>query len=127
MAVSDSGSWKLFIYPVVFIVIFGLIYSLVINPFVSGGVIQERNNNIFVDGLVNTAIYGVPINYTILGVNVGILNVAWDIMPTSIKSYLANTAVSLYYVPEIIAIPITVIVYAALIYALIVLIMMVIP
>lgn len=51
MAVSESGSWKLLIYPIIVILILGITINFFVKPFVDAGVPAPTNPN----PLLNTA------------------------------------------------------------------------
>lgn len=135
MGASDSGSWKLIIYPLIIVVVIGVILNLILQPFISAGVPTQAQASPTAQVIVNLIQYGVPQNSTsgVFGI-FGIFNPLTLffsplslVLPQSIKDYMVTQVYTFYYLPSWIQVPLLVILSFSVGYGLYVAFTMLIP
>lgn len=135
MGASDSGSWKLIIYPIIIVVAIGLLFSLILQPFISAGVTPDISASPTAQTIVNLIQYGVPQNSTtgIFGI-FGIFNPLTLffspislVVPQGVKDFMITQVYTFYYMPSWIQVPILVILSISIGYGLYVAFTMLIP
>ena len=133
MSASDSGSWRLLIYPIAIIFVISFVMNMTIQPFIDSGVSAPSNVSIFETAMINTANYGIPVNATI---DLGLFSVELGMIanpfyhylaPQSFKDFLAEQVVMFSYLPNVVKYPILAIILISIVYALYVLATMLIP
>lgn len=133
MSASDSGSWKLLIFPFMIIFIIGIVFNLVVQPFVDNGVpinnepsfiVSAMQNIIATGNIFNVSVISIPLLVTTLDIPVPNI---FNIFPDSIQSFIINQVTIFSYLPTEIQVPLAIIITLSFIYALYVLFTMAIP
>ena len=131
MAVSDSGSWRLLIYPLIIIFVIAFVMNMTIKPFIDSGVSAPNNLTIFETAMINTFNYGFPINqtFTFLVFTIDIGDIVTPIynfvVPQTIKDFMSEQVLMFSYLPNIVKYPLLVLLLISLGYAIYVLIVMI--
>lgn len=110
MAVSDSGSWKLIIYPLAIIIIFGTIITIMIQPFLDNGIPAESQPSQFGETLIDLVETGnIDLNlstattiilFPLIGATMLTADIVSAILPQDIKDFIADSIRVYYYIPE---------------------------
>ena len=110
MAVSDSGSWKLIIYPLAFIIIIGSITTLIVRPFLDNGLTMDSQPTQFGETLIQLVETG-NIQFNLTATESVIFfpfvagaaltaDIVSAILPQTLKDFVADSIRVYYYLPD---------------------------
>lgn len=115
---TDIGSWKLIIYPVIIIIVFGGLLSITTKPLIDNGLEVNKNSLGILNNLHDLAMGNLPTNSTtslFWSIISPVPKTIYDfIVPDSIKVYIAADITALSYMPNEVLIPITIVLVLSL-------------
>lgn len=122
MSNTDSGVWKLLIYPLAIIFVIGIILNLVITPFLDNGIYPSGVNQSNVDYLRNITENGIPFE---IHVPLLLLTLDWvavapspiGFLPQFLRNFIVDQILILTYIPYQIYYPLIILFSVAIIYA----------
>jgi hypothetical protein len=129
MSASDSGTWKLIIYPLVIILVIGLVLNITLQPFLDSGIYPNNANQTEMTQFNTFLTSGleVTIDIPLLGEWTPVIPSPVQLVPTFMRDFLSEQITILAYLPTVILIPLMIIFSVAFAYVLWVLIGMWIP
>lgn len=138
---TDVSAWKLMIYPVTFLLVFGAVMNLIIQPFVNDGILVQNNPTEYSDLLKNVVLKGIPVDANInitmfpppFTITIGSVNlfepfqnIYNGLMPDAVQNFLLNDVNTLSYLPTTMQAIITILLIISLLYSIITLLVMII-
>lgn len=119
MGTAESGTWKLLMYPLIIIVVIGVVLSLILTPFADNQITQASTTPEAVNFFNNVTNGGVVGNFTI---PLFIADFTFDIrsptylLPQFMREFFVNQMVIILDIPLWLLIPTIVVFTAGLIY-----------
>ena len=129
MSTADSGTWKLAIYPIVILLVVGIILNLAMTPFLDAGIYPDNANQTEINAFTDVVTTGleISVDIPILGTWTPVIPSPIQLLPSFMQDFIVTQITILGYIPAIILVPLLIIGAVAIIYLLWALIGMWIP